>query len=528
LRTLAALAAVLLVLSGTVSAHDVPDDITVQAFLRPESGRLRLLVRVPLTAMRDVDVPTRGPGYLDLERVEPALRHAATLWLAQAIELFEDGRPVGTARVAAVRVSLPSDRAFQQYESALAGVTGPPLDPATLLHWEQGALDALLEYPVHPTHGAPPRLSIRADFRRLAQSVTVVLRLSPVDGAVRAFEWRGDPGLVEIDPRWSQAALSFLREGITHVLSGPDHLLFLLCIAIPLRRLRSLALVVTSFTAAHAITLIGSAYGFAPDGLWFVPLVETLIAVSIVWMALENIVQGAGASGAGEAPVPAQAARGESPAAFDERCIPPGGVAPPLNTPGIRGRHALPAGRLARLDATRDFHHGLLGRRWAITTLFGLVHGFGFSFALRERLQFAGSHLLTSLLAFNAGVEVAQLGVILLAAGAVAAAFRWVVEPRVGAIVLSALAAHTGWHWMIERGDVLRQFPWSSIGASAVVTAGVWLMIAVVAAATALAVRALLDARVRRRPAVRSVDAVDAVESPAAPGYHQEATESVR
>ena len=54
------------------------------------------------------------------------------------------------------------------------------------------------------------------------------------------------------------------------------------------------------------------------------------------------------------------AARGESPAAFDRRCIPAGGVAPPSNTPGILGRRALPAGRIAGLGATRDFHHGLL------------------------------------------------------------------------------------------------------------------------------------------------------------------------
>src|SRR5205809_2819077 len=53
-------------------------------------------------------------------------------------------------------------------------------------------------------------------------------------------------------------------------------------------------------------------------------------------------------------------ARGESLAAFDERCIPAGGVAPPSNTPGILSRRALPAGRLARLGATPDFHHGLL------------------------------------------------------------------------------------------------------------------------------------------------------------------------
>ena len=51
-----------------------------------------------------------------------------------------------------------------------------------------------------------------------------------------------------------------------------------------------------------------------------------------------------------------------------------------------------------------------------ITFAFGLVHGFGFSFALRETLQFAGSHLLTSLLSFNVGVELGQL-LVLAAAG---------------------------------------------------------------------------------------------------------------
>ena len=55
------------------------------------------------------------------------------------------------------------------------------------------------------------------------------------------------------------------------------------------------------------------------------------------------------------------ATRGETSAAFDGRCIPAGGVAPPLNTPGMRGRRALPSGRLARLGATPGFHHGLPG-----------------------------------------------------------------------------------------------------------------------------------------------------------------------
>ncbi len=56
------------------------------------------------------------------------------------------------------------------------------------------------------------------------------------------------------------------------------------------------------------------------------------------------------------------AARGETLAAFDGRCIPGGCVDPRSNTIGILGRRALPAGRLARLGATPDFHHGLLAR----------------------------------------------------------------------------------------------------------------------------------------------------------------------
>jgi len=90
-RNLAAVAAAAVVLSSSVFAHDVPDDVVVQAFLHPSGARLSLVVRVPLTAMRDVDVPARAGGFVDLTRVEPALRHAATIWLVQGIEVQQDG-----------------------------------------------------------------------------------------------------------------------------------------------------------------------------------------------------------------------------------------------------------------------------------------------------------------------------------------------------------------------------------------------------------------------------------------------------
>ena len=63
-------ATVLLALSfaALASAHDIPRDVTVQAFVKPEGQQFRVLVRVPLNAMRDVQFPVRGPGFLDPRR----------------------------------------------------------------------------------------------------------------------------------------------------------------------------------------------------------------------------------------------------------------------------------------------------------------------------------------------------------------------------------------------------------------------------------------------------------------------------
>src|SRR5471032_1868326 len=89
---------------------------------------------------------------------------------------------------------------------------------------------------------------------------------------------------------------------------------------------------------------------------------------------------------------------------------------------------------------------------------FVLVHGFGFSFALRESLQFAGTHLVTSLLGFNVGVELGQLACLLVAIPILNALFKYVVAERIGTILISALIAHTAWHWMLDRITVLQQF----------------------------------------------------------------------
>ena len=134
-------------------------------------------------------------------------------------------------------------------------------------------------------------------------------------------------------------------------------------------------------------------------------------------------------------------------------------------------------------------------RRWLITFAFGLVHGFGFSFALKQTLQFAGTHLLTSLLAFNVGVELGQIAVLLLLIPALHLLFRFVVAERVGVIILSALAAHTAWHWMTERFDRLRQFNAPALDAALAAGALRWLIGVVVVAGVVWAWRVTVNTR---------------------------------
>ena len=62
--------------------------------------------------------------------------------------------------------------------------------------------------------------------------------------------------------------------------------------------------------------------------------------------------------------------------------------------------------------------------------------------------------------------------------------FRYVVAQRLGTIILSALVAHQAWHWMEDRFDALRQFPWPHITREGIMSALRWLMVLVAVAAT--------------------------------------------
>jgi hypothetical protein len=330
------------------------------------------------------------------------------------------------------RISLPSDRSFDTFDSARALLRSPRLPHTTYVFWNQGYFDAHLEYPIRS-----PQSSFAVDFHvapGLRDRLKLDLRYLSPEGVVRGYEVATGSGPIVLDPRWYQAAWSFVKSGFAHILNGPDHLLFLLCLVIPFRRIDwYLVGVITSFTAAHSITLIASAYGLVPSGAWFPALVEMLIAASILYMAIENIVK-----------------------------------------PN-------------------------LAWRWLGSGLFGLVHGFGFSFMLKAQLQFAGSHLLLSLLAFNVGIELGQLLVLLVALPALLLLHRTrLAGERVIAVILGALVAHTAWHWMGERADALWKTDWPIPGEELINVLALLVMSTLLVGGFAW-----LAWRQRRRPAAR-------------------------
>jgi hypothetical protein len=423
-RTAALVVAMVLLLPSWPEAHEIPTDVTVQAFVQPEGEVLRLLVRAPLGAFRDYDFPQRGPGYLQIEEAGELIREAAERWIGEYVAFEEAGVRLPPPELVALRVSQPGDRAFATWERAAENVRSPPLRPETELFWQQAAVDMLFEVPIEDEASD---FSIEPQWAHLGLRTLTVLRFLPAGGTERAFQYTGNPGLVRLDPRWHQAAWRFVVFGFDHILDGIDHLLFLLCLVVPIRSVLALVPIVTSFTIAHSITLIASALGLAPDALWFPPLIETMIALSIVFMAFENI----------------------------------------LDRP--------------------------LAKRWVIAFAFGLVHGFGFSFALSESLQFAGGHLLASLLAFNVGVELGQLFVLALVVPILRLAFsRWLPEVM-GVVVLSAILAHTGWHWMLDRGGRLLEYDFTLpvMNAAFAATMMRWIMLALIVVGALWALRGL-------------------------------------
>ncbi|MCU1418066.1 MAG: HupE/UreJ family protein [Schumannella sp.] len=195
----------------------------------------------------------------------------------------------------------------------------------------------------------------------------------------------------------------FFHLGAEHLLSGIDHILFLLALIVGSRRLREVVLAATTFTVAHSVTFI-----LASTGLVSVPsrMVEPIIALSIAVVATWYLWQ--------------------------------------LWRRGDATNNLDPTGGPLGLDRA-----GWV--RLAVVFLFGLVHGLGFASALGIDEPWSWT-LLWSLLVFNVGIEVVQLTIIAALFPLLALLRRR--APRIGLWAAGAIAVSVsvaGLVWFVER-----------------------------------------------------------------------------
>jgi hypothetical protein len=239
--------------------------------------------------------------------------------------------------------------------------------------------------------GPPARLQSQL-FTSLSNHVhlATVLGAEPVDLVLSPTAPSASIGSGE-QVRAGRGIGSYLRLGVEHILSGWDHLLFLLLLIVVASRLREVAVLVTGFTVGHSVTLAAAALGAVVP---HVRAVEATIAASILVVALENASMERIAGGA--VTLAAMLVLFCASAAF-------GGL------PAFWGIALFTACYFALLRTTSRGDR----LRWVIACLFGFVHGLGFSGVLLEQ-ELPRANLVQALFGFNVGVEVGQLAIVAL------------------------------------------------------------------------------------------------------------------
>ena len=187
------------------------------------------------------------------------------------------------------------------------------------------------------------------------ETANVILDYSP--SGVQVFRERGlllQP--VQITNSLLDAMITFIKEGVQHILDGTDHVLFVICLVLGSLSITRLLWRVTGFTIGHSVTLSLGFFGFVPAAAWFIPAVETGIAISIVYIAAVALLP-----------------------------------------------DFIDSFKKEKSEVTVVL----------ITTLIGMLHGLGFSFVLQHILNVTSPNIWQSLLAFNIGVEIGQLFIVL-------------------------------------------------------------------------------------------------------------------
>ncbi len=300
------------------------------------------------------------PAYLEIKETIPG--HYSVLWRT----------PVLSGQRLPVVLQLPP-ALVQQGEPVLQQLNDSLIERRVVV----GNFDQLGDAPI--------------EFIGLQGTITdVLVRTQRLDGSEQTVLVRPSSPRFVPSARLSgwEVAAAYLKLGIEHILSGFDHLLFVLALLMLCRTTLQLVKTITAFTVAHSVTL-----SLATLGIVHVPQrpVEAVIALSIVFVAHEVV----------------QARRGD-------------------------------AGLAAKAP-------------WIVAFVFGLLHGFGFAGALTE-VGLPQGQIPMALLFFNLGVEVGQLLFVGIVLAVLALLRRARIDwPRQAAMAAPYAIGCLAMFWVFER-----------------------------------------------------------------------------
>lgn len=314
------------------------------------------------------------------------------LLLADGLRVEAGARELA-AEVKDVRVHpLGTEPGFATLDEALAVFAAGPAWPPEGQRTYVG--DAVVDVHLRLLAGEAVdryRISSRLDPGLPDQDRTANLLLDNWPGDVQVFRARGlltEP--IEVSRSKLAAFGTFIMEGGRHILEGLDHVLFVLCLVVGATSLAGLLWRVTGFTLGHSVTLSLGFFGFVPSGDWFIPAVELTIAITIIYAAVLAVLP-----------------------------------------------------RKQRSSEVSMF---------AVTGFIGLIHGLGFSFVLQKILKVSSPNIWQSLLAFNVGIELGQLLIVLVAGLAILLAEK--MNTRLELSLRRAVAggaALVAVYWVVER-----------------------------------------------------------------------------
>lgn len=314
-----------------------------------------------------------------------------------------------------------------------------------------------------PVVGGPTRLATPSDrimfswevvcpsARAMVLRSGVLLDVAPSHLHFARVRAAGQPGLErvlsEAEPTWTlgdsgagtaigDSLADFLLLGIEHILTGYDHLVFLLGLLLLGGTLSDLVRVITGFTVAHSITLALAVFGAVRPAA---APIEALIGLSIALVAAENLWLAGGRRAGVRWAVAAALACLAAAAAWGE------GSVPALTLAGLAVFAACYLGLVARVARPAPL-------RAAVAFVFGLIHGFGFAGVLLEA-ELPRERLARALFGFNAGVELGQVAAVLALWPLLELARRWRDGALHGAVVEygSAVILAVGVFWFVSR-----------------------------------------------------------------------------